>query len=268
MVKRKRELTEEERLLAERERELDTAESMALQNLSEPTYFFQIGDKVRYGNLKNCTVTEILHDGKIYVLRCLFEDFNHPDRSKTVCRVVPWTDLRPLKQGSTSFTATKELSLEYNRCTVESLLRRYYFFGIDTDPVYQRDYVWEDADRENLFDSIFYGMEIGKFVLNYLSEEQSRKNGKTYEIVDGKQRLITMVMFYENRLAYRGVYFNDLSFKDQNTFLNKIIEIAEITDADYETILKQFVLINQAGKCMDPAHLDAVRDILKKLKTK
>lgn len=267
MAKRKRELTEEELLLAERERELDTAESMVLRNLSEPTYFFQIGDKVNYGNLKDCTVTEMLHDGKIYVLRCLFENRNDPGKNKTVCRVVPWTSLRPLGQGSTSFTAPKELSLKYNWCTVESLLHRYYYFGIDTDPIYQRDYIWEDVDRENLFDSIYHNMEIGKFTLNCLSEEQSRKRGKMYEIVDGKQRLITMMLFYENRLAYRGVHFNDLSFKDRNTFLNKAIEIAEVVDADYETILNQFILINQAGKCMDSKHLDVVRNMLKELKS-
>lgn len=87
-----------------------------------------------------------------------------------------------------------------------------------------------------------------------------------YEIVDGKQRLITMMLFYENRLAYRGVHFNDLSFKDRNTFLNKAIEIAEVVDADYETILNQFILINQAGKCMDSKHLDVVRNMLKELK--
>lgn len=264
MKKIKRELPEKERLLHEREAELYDAEHMVLPNLSEPTYRFGVGDKVRYGNLRDCTVEEILHDGKLYVLRCLYQGRKSTEGDKVVCRVVPWTEVRPLTHGTSSFTVTKRLSSNSRRCAIESLLHSYYNFGIDTDPEYQRDYVWEEKDRENLFDSIFNDMEIGKFVLNNISGRQN--NGKMYEIVDGKQRLLTLIMFYENRLPYRGIYFNDLSAKDRNTFLDKAIELDEITNADYKTILEQFILINQAGKCMDSAHLDTVRDTLKKLK--
>ena len=45
-----------------------------LPNLSEPTYRFNIGDKVAFGGMSESTVEEVLFDGKVYGLRCLFKN--------------------------------------------------------------------------------------------------------------------------------------------------------------------------------------------------
>lgn len=77
---------------------------------------------------------------------------------------------------------------------------------------------WNQKDKELLLDSIFKNIDIGKFVLIHISDEEWHKRGLGYEILDGKQRLNTLIEFYENRIAYNGKCFNDLSGMDKRTF--------------------------------------------------
>ena len=79
------------------------------------------------------------------------------------------------------------------------------------NPDYQRDYVWELSDKQLLIDSIFNNIDIGKFAFIHLDYKTWNKTGYAYEILDGKQRLKTIIDFYENRFSYKGIYYNDLS---------------------------------------------------------
>ena len=101
---KKKVLTKEEKFKIERDRSLSLMEH-EIKYLNEPTYKFNIGEEVSYGNLKNCVVEEILNDGKVYVLKCILTDnkYGNPIESEVV-RVVKWCDIRPLKMGDTNFT--------------------------------------------------------------------------------------------------------------------------------------------------------------------
>lgn len=65
-----KELTIEEQLQQERENGLSFIKD-EVPHLNEPTYKFEVGDKVKYGALKDCTVKEVLYDGKVYGLHCI-----------------------------------------------------------------------------------------------------------------------------------------------------------------------------------------------------
>ena len=86
-----------------------------------------------------------------------------------------------------------------------------------------------------------------------------------YEILDGKQRLSTLIEFYENKLAYKGKYFNDLSGKDKGVFRNHMVSVAEVNETDKKTVLKYFLMLNRTGKAMDKTHLKVVEDMLSEL---
>lgn len=60
---KKKELTVEEKLEQEKQNALNNIER-ELAYINEPSYYFSIGDKVRYGNLKESIIDEILYDGK------------------------------------------------------------------------------------------------------------------------------------------------------------------------------------------------------------
>lgn len=258
-----KELTIAEKLQREKENGLRDIERK-LPYLNSPSYFFNVGDKVKCGSFKESIVEDILYGGKAYVLKCIATNNNYgnPYDYETY-RVATWVNVRPLdSKTETNFSENQDVRLNYYNFTIEELILKQYGFGIDFDPDYQRGYVWDDTDKELLLDSIFKNIDIGKFVLIHLSDIEWMKKGISYEILDGKQRLSTLIEFYENKLAYKGKYYNDLSRRDKRTFNNHQIAVAEVRETDKKTVLKYFLMLNRTGKSMDESHLIEVEKML------
>ncbi len=268
MAKKKvdKELTIEEKLQQEKESGLKQIQE-ELSHLNEPSYLFNIGDKVKYGNLKESIVDMVLHDGKVYGLKCVATNNNYgnPYDYETY-RVAMWTEVRPLENGNTKFAENQNVRLYFNNSHIESLIHKNYHFGIDFNPDYQRGYVWEQKDKELLLDSIFKNIDIGKFVFIRLSDPDWLERNLGYEILDGKQRLSTLIEFYENKLSYRGKYYNDLSGADKAVFKNHMVSVAEVDNTDKKTVLKYFLMLNRTGKSMDESHLEEVENMLNSMK--
>lgn len=125
MAKKKveKELTKEEKLQQEKERELEQIQS-ELPFINTPSYFFNVGDKVSYGRLKESIVEKVLYDGKVYVLKCIATDNNYgnPYDYETY-RVTSWVNVRPIGCSTdTKFTENQDVRLFYNNSTIESLI--------------------------------------------------------------------------------------------------------------------------------------------------
>lgn len=256
---RKKELTIEGKLQIAKENGLRDIERK-IQFLNTPSYFFNVGDKVSYGALKESVVEEVLYDGKAYVLKCIATNNNYgKPYDYDTYRVASWVNVRPIGYiADTNFSENQYIRLDFYNSAIESLLIRNYSSGIDLEPDYQRGYVWEQKDKEMLLGSIFKNIDIGKFVLIHLSDKEWHERGLGYEILDGKQRLSTLIEFYENKLSYKGKYFNDLSETDKRAFTRHQVAIAEVRETDKKTVLKYFLMLNRTGKSMDKAHLDKV----------
>lgn len=261
----KKELTTEERLEQEKNIEISHIQ-MEVPHINEPSYSFNIGDEVKYGAMKSAVVDDILFNGKVYGLRCIAEENNYGNvYDHEVYRVAAWMDVRPCSFGETDFARNQDIRLNFVNSNVESLIRKHYFFGVNFEPDYQRGYVWTKEDKEMLIDSIFNNIDIGKFVFVQLPDSSYENGNYTYEILDGKQRLSTLIEFYENKLAYKGKYFNDLSAKDRDVFLRHNTSYAEVAKSDKKTVLKYFLMLNRTGKVMDKEHLQTVEDMLSEL---
>lgn len=265
MGRNKRELTIEEKLKIEKENGLKDIEREIIHT-NEPTYFFNVGDKVRLGMVKESIVEEVLYDGKAYILKCIMTDTNYgnPFDYETY-KVAVWTDVRPIINGDTNFAENQNIRLNFYNINLDSLINRYYHFGIDMSPDYQRDYVWDQYDKKLLIDSIFKNIDIGKFAFIKLPYVDWSKRNVGYEILDGKQRLNAIIEFYENRFSYKGKYYNDLSEKDKSVFENRVISVADTEKANKKEVLKYFLLLNRTGKVMDKKHLDKVKKMLNEL---
>ena len=62
-----------------------------LPNLSEPTYRFNVSDKVAFGGMSESTVEEVLFDGKVYGLRCLSRNKRFGKiEEEPYYRITPW----------------------------------------------------------------------------------------------------------------------------------------------------------------------------------
>ena len=83
---KKKELTVEEKLAQEKQNALNNIKR-ELAYINDPSFYFNLGDKVRYGNLKESIVDEILYDGKVYGLRCIATKENR-SMSNLLCTLV------------------------------------------------------------------------------------------------------------------------------------------------------------------------------------
>lgn len=70
---------------------------------------------------------------------------------------------------------------------------------LELDPAYQRKSVWSPADRRNFLDTIFRSYPSPAIFLH--KREATANAPQQYEVVDGKQRLETIFMFVDNKLA-------------------------------------------------------------------
>jgi len=94
---------------------------------------------------------------------------------------------------------------------------------IDFQPPYQRyGYIWPLDKRQLLLDSIINGYDIPKFYLHYITDfnNELNRSGKSYAIIDGKQRLQTLNDFLQNRLTLSDSFIYEK---------NKDIELSGMT---------------------------------------
>lgn len=225
---------------------------------------FVSGQEVKYGGHIKCIILKSCQfDDRFYFVNVTTRDRDKGQYEHMEC--VAWDNLIDMTQvKDTSFYLNKNaFDLRFSNSTIESLWHMYTSAGLEMNPSYQRDYVWEDIDKEKLIDSIFEDSNIGTFVFagrNFATRQ------KLYEIVDGKQRLTTIFDFIENKFQYKGFYFYQLSIRDKNAFMDKGIQFAKIesrgnrADVDEKTLLALFIYVNKTGKPQDPAFMQKIQE--------
>lgn len=143
----------------------------------------------------------------------------------------------------------KQIDYDTRDFTIELLITKFEkkdFFI----PPYQREFVWQPKNKTLFLESVFLGLPIPFMFF------ADCDNGKQ-EVIDGAQRMRTLVEFYNNKLQLSGLkkltklngfYFKDLSDTQQRKFLNKALRII-ILEEDTPTAARQdlFYRINTTG---------------------
>ena len=226
----------------------------------KPTRYFEVGEKVQYGNHPNTEIVEVLQDGAIYVIRNYGTHlvYGQPKEYEQV-QDANWYMLFKLgDHHPVKFTKPEAFRMQHSNRTIEGLISMVMgdHAGVDFTPEYQREYVWTEEDKVKLIDSIFNNVTIGLFVFAKLPYAP---DSKTYEMVDGKQRLTTLVEFYEDRFPYKGVYFSQMNFHDINHFETYGISMGTLDEPTEKEKYAAFLAVNTFGRVMDEEHLAKVR---------
>ena len=111
--------------------------------------------------------------------------------------------------------------------------------------------------KQALIDSIFKNVDIGKFT--FIKHDYSREF--FYEILDGKQRLTTLLQFYEDRFTYKNKKFSELSFRDRHHFTGHPIIQGEVGELTQKQIYKLFLKMNTSGTPISQEHLDRIKKL-------
>lgn len=256
------------------------AKASALKKLTDkkelylnPTRIFKVGDEVQSltAYWKKVIVKEVVDDMFYWVeYSATNNNYGRPE-DYTSYMFLPWNELRLVSAPlATQDFNEREKSIDnyisFGNRSLSDLFSKYYFFGVDDKPDYQRDLIWNLEDKVALIDSIFKGIEIGKFV--FISKD-FKDNEPCYEILDGKQRLNAIVEFAQDRFPYKGFYYSQLTLKDRRYFDGFNATIGE-TRGELTPVQKYeyFLRLNTRGKEQSKEHLKKVEELLLKAKEK
>jgi hypothetical protein len=136
--------------------------------------------------------------------------------------------------------------------------------SIVTDPPYQRNGdIWSLEKKQLLIDSIINRYDIPKLYFHRFEREEARARGKNYAIIDGRQRLETIVQFIEGTfsLSDEFVYLEDdtvkasgMNYSELATKYPKIksrfdafsLPIVTVQTDDLELVEDMFSRLNEA----------------------
>jgi hypothetical protein len=232
-----------------------------------PTRTFVVGEFVVYGNHDKSIIEEVLGNGlynvKSYLKKVRYGIEEHYEQNS----VVQWHDILKLssKGNNTNFKKDVSYHISHSNRGIFGLLSMVYgsYAGVDFTPEYQRDYVWTLEDKQKLILSIFSNINVGMIL--FAKREYLNEDTKMYEVIDGKQRLSTLVEFYEDRFPIDGIYYSQLSWSDRHHFESYQIATGTINEPNEKQKLEAFIATNTSGKVMDESHLQVVKDKLNSL---
>lgn len=156
------------------------------------------------------------------------------------------------------------LSRETNTITVANFWENYQLGKYEFDPVYQRKSVWSEEKQSFFIDSVLKNFPMPPIFLHQQIDDDT---GKTkYDIIDGKQRLTSLIRFlnneipasdefknspfYDERIA--GVYFRELDKEElveyKRKFWRYVIPIEYIDTSDKNVIDNIFDRLNRNGE--------------------
>ena len=135
---------------------------------------------------------------------------------------------------------------------------------LDLEPPYQRRSAWTLKDRKYFLDTIFRNYPCPAI---FLHKEMNRDTGKiSYHVVDGKQRLETILLFSKNKITidpgYGDTQLNGKTWKEiernpvlQRRFLAYELTVEYITKTDNHYINEVFERLNRTSRKLERQEL-------------
>ena len=117
-----------------------------------------------------------------------------------------------------------------------------YGYGgrLNIRPKYQREFVYSDAKRDKVLDTIMKGLPL---IIMYWAKNEDN----TFEVLDGQQRTISFCQYVNGDYSIDDKYFHSLTDEEQNTILNYELMVYVVEGSDKER-LEWFRTINIAGE--------------------
>ncbi len=124
-------------------------------------------------------------------------------------------------------------------------------------PKYQREFVWRPDRQSKYIESVLLGVPLTPFLVS--EDEEGR-----LEIIDGSQRIRTLIAFYENKLKLRKLEklteINTAKFKDlprplQNYIKNRDFKVIVVDKANIDIRQDIFERINTTSEKLTDAEI-------------
>lgn len=145
--------------------------------------------------------------------------------------------------------------------TVESYVGWIERGAFDYNAEYQRDYVWKNKQQQEFLHTLISGFPLGTIAVAKHKDWLGR-NGPWLEVVDGKQRLMTLEKFIMGEIALRlkgmDVWWSKLTRPEQLAFGRPFLPLLTLDGADKAAILEYFIAVNFSGVPQSTKHKQLV----------
>ncbi|MEW5986757.1 MAG: DUF262 domain-containing protein, partial [Chloroflexota bacterium] len=159
---------------------------------------------------------------------------------------LPEEDDAPLRLPSTE---RRVITQPYD-FSVRTIVEQIRDKSLDTQPPFQRGYVWDDNRASSLIESLLLNIPIP---VCYFSEEETGR----FTVVDGHQRLYSIWRYVSNDFPLRGLrtltdfngkFFRDLAEREQRQILGRSIRcIVILQDSHPELRFEVFERLNRGS---------------------
>lgn len=112
----------------------------------------------------------------------------------------------------------------------------------DFNVPYQRGLVWLLDQKQKLIDSLLTGIHLPAV---YLREHEYARI--QFEVIDGKQRLTTLIDFVSSRFEFRGMLFRDWDIVSRRMLLNGSFASVIVRNITDEQAVEIFNRVNFCG---------------------
>lgn len=133
----------------------------------------------------------------------------------------------------------------------KSLYRKYKDGQLDLEPAYQRAFVWTPEQQEAYLLGLFH--ETATIEPTLVQYYKDGFPDEIYEVLDGKQRLTTLINFVEGKTTVKGLTFDQITNSDQRYIwghpvkYTRVINNDSFEDIKPETKWRLFQEINALG---------------------
>lgn len=107
-----------------------------------------------------------------------------------------------------------------------------------------RSYTWRLNQKKNYIDSILKGFPSSLIIISR-TEIDEYDNTFDYEIIDGKQRILSIIEYFNNKFELNGKKYAELNTMSKQKFLNYLIPIMEISITDPSSIEEIYYRLNK-----------------------
>lgn len=136
---------------------------------------------------------------------------------------------------------------------IRELLRLIKEDKLNLHPDYQRNFIWSPKEQKMLIKTIDDGYPLPNFFFE-------QKEDGTYDMVDGQQRAMTILKYFNNEFKdLNNKYFRE---KDEDAFLSyklAVIVLSKVDQTQEKTIEEFYYLVNRQGEHLNPAEINKAR---------
>lgn len=131
---------------------------------------------------------------------------------------------------------------------------------INYDAWYQREYVWTEKEQVEFIQNLIMGLPVGE--ISVVLDTTYTEGVKYIEVVDGKQRLITLKKYFNDEVVVWGQVYSELSPADKRFLGNMILPYTDLSAQSEKEKLEYFYRINFSGVPQSEEHKQFIEEQL------